>query len=296
MDPVAVPKSSLGCHDARVPSTTCPRCGGNAPRAVAPGYLECQAQVLYNVIPAGAQGNPGEVPLYRPCGNRYQVSTGVAAGPSCDCGMFAVATCTDCGRLLCGDHVNRSTAGQVLCAEDAEARRQTAAAAEAARVAAARAETMSQLEAWERQAAAALSAVADRTERDVRILAADLPSIFTPELRALRPSGWSDPEVTRWFLRVVEAPPQSIRIEAKTLFGGVKTKYVPGWTFPGGSTLMGSYWGEPMPLDIAVLADGRVYYHNMFEPRPGERMKLKVLKRMAELAELRPLVPPRPRH
>jgi hypothetical protein len=169
--------------------------------------------------------------------------------------------------------------------------------AEAARMAVARADVLCELEAWERKAVAALSAVVDSTERDMRLLAAGLPSVFTPELRALVPSSWNNAEVVRWFLRAVTAPPETVRISVKTLLGGYKDKYVSGWAFEKGSTVTHPYGhGDSGPGHVYVLADGRVYYHWKFEPEPAESLNLRTLKRMFQLTGLAPLTPVRPRH
>lgn len=103
-------------------TVSCPTCGGTSSRALAPNYVECTSQVLRNVIPAGAQGNPVDVPLYGSCGHRFQTGPSPAGAAQCTCGMFAVGRCTTCDQPLCGDHVDRY-AGQVMCEAHAAALR-----------------------------------------------------------------------------------------------------------------------------------------------------------------------------
>lgn len=99
----------------------CPTCGGLQRRAVAPGFWECESPVTELFQTAQPFDLVGAAPVgarTRPCGTRYQ--EGQAAGaPSCRCGMFAVATCTECGQPLCGDCLRR-VSGHVLCVVDAQ--------------------------------------------------------------------------------------------------------------------------------------------------------------------------------
>lgn len=264
---------------------------------IEPGLLECSSQVLYNVVPAGAQGNVSAVPLYRPCGHRFRVGVSPSGG-QCACGMFASATCQECGRPLCFRHIDEY-AGRVMCGQDAARARNASAAREAARLEKARAETMGEIHAWEGKAAAALRALPDRMERDVRILAADLPRIFTTELGSLVPADWDQDELVRWFLRSVQEPPTKIGVYVPSIWSKVgKYKELPGWILAKASTVMKSMaHGEYGDGHIYVLQDGRVWYQNSWTPEPGERIGLRGVKTMAELARLTPLLTePRPGH
>lgn len=87
----------------------CPYCGGSAQRVIAPGYFECESirSTMESVMrPAGPNGEM--VPITQPssvrCGHRYHEATGVVAVERCRCGTFAVGTCAECGRDVCGDH------------------------------------------------------------------------------------------------------------------------------------------------------------------------------------------------
>jgi hypothetical protein len=92
---------------------------------IAPGYYECTAQLSVNeYLPVpGATGVPVPMrpdPQVTTCGRRYQEMTGDAGmgqALSCECGMFAVATCSVCGKPLCGDDLRRLH-GQVICETD----------------------------------------------------------------------------------------------------------------------------------------------------------------------------------
>jgi hypothetical protein len=92
-------------------STNCPKCGGAERRILSPGYFECTSSVLTNVVPAGAQGNAVQVPIYGVCGRRYQEGSASDGGPQCACGMFAVGLCATCGNAICGDHGRQSNMG-----------------------------------------------------------------------------------------------------------------------------------------------------------------------------------------
>jgi hypothetical protein len=81
---------------------------------LAPGYFECRGEVLYNVVPAGIQGNPVDVPLYRVCGFKHQDGSGPRGTEQCSCGMYSVGACTRCGDPLCGNHLTYY-GGKLLC-------------------------------------------------------------------------------------------------------------------------------------------------------------------------------------
>jgi len=139
-------------------------------RLLAPGYYECTSETLVNILPAGMQGNLSAVPLYRPCGHRYQTGGADANAAQCDCGMYAVGACLRCGVPLCGEHADTRYGG-VLCAkhnqEHVEADR-TRAAAETRRLGAEWQVAMVAWEEaiveWEMRAAAALFRVSNRAE------------------------------------------------------------------------------------------------------------------------------------
>lgn len=101
---------------------SCPHCGGNQRRLIAPGLYECTSTVEvmgYMPAPGPSQGPvpliPG--PELRVCGNRYQEGSVTAPLGLCSCGMSAVAECVDCRKVLCGDHI-ASRNGRVLCKDD----------------------------------------------------------------------------------------------------------------------------------------------------------------------------------
>jgi hypothetical protein len=55
-------------------------------------------------------------PVYGLCATRYQEGPASASEPpKCKCNMFAIASCSDCGKPLCGDHSTRASDGMVLC-------------------------------------------------------------------------------------------------------------------------------------------------------------------------------------
>lgn len=283
----------------RMSSAPCPRCGSSDARPITPNLRECQGQVLYNVIPAGAQGNVSDVLLYRRCGHRYQVASPMGGAPpaSCEYGMYSVGACTACARPLCGDHIVIRD-GRVLCAADAAAVARAAEEAEAARLQRARAARLQQIETWERQAAAALATVTDPTERAVRIFAAQLPRVLTTELADMVPATRPPvPEIAVWFLRVVTAPPSPLGVyEPHWLTGNPKYRERPGWRF-------GSICRRPRPRgesefgSITVLADGRIFYNDRPAPRPDEHFNSSALASMVAMSSVRPLgLLPRPWH
>src|SRR5947209_2227799 len=84
----------------------CPACGSLELAPLAPGYYECAGQVLSAIVPPG---NPstGAIPVYRSCGNQFQVGATPLTLGQCACGMAAVATCTVCSTSLCGIDLRR---------------------------------------------------------------------------------------------------------------------------------------------------------------------------------------------
>ncbi len=106
---------------------TCPQCGGSAAQILAPGFFECTSEVLRDAVPPGVHGNPSVIPLYGACGFRYQEGGSVQAAVPCECGMFSVGICAECGKHLCGRHGTHSGSRFVCVAHITEARDQTAA-------------------------------------------------------------------------------------------------------------------------------------------------------------------------
>lgn len=101
----SVPELPRERHDPLMPTATCPRCGGRSARAVAPGYMECESQVLYNVIPAGAKATratcrctapvdiatrsaptgPPDLPVTAACSPLARAATAVAPSAATTC-------------------------------------------------------------------------------------------------------------------------------------------------------------------------------------------------------------------
>jgi len=103
----------------------CPRCGGSSRRMLAPGYYECTSITERPGYMPGPGGTWIPGPERGVCGHRYQEAVGPALG-QCECGVFAVATCQQCGKPLCGEHMYEWH-GRIYCRTD----RQELAAADA---------------------------------------------------------------------------------------------------------------------------------------------------------------------
>lgn len=100
----------------------CPSCGGSERSAVAPGFFECTSLLTVSSVDMVPDGRGGAVPVEqrrtRVCGHRYHEGSGsVGHGPSCACGTFAIGTCHECGRAVCGDHSSLID-GHRLCSDD----------------------------------------------------------------------------------------------------------------------------------------------------------------------------------
>lgn len=95
----------------------CPHCGGQERTLLAPGFYRCTSAIITGMVPPGAPGNPtaAAFPLMRTCGCEYQEATSGQALPTCGCGMFAVALCTECQAPLCGSCLRRSAKGGIVC-------------------------------------------------------------------------------------------------------------------------------------------------------------------------------------
>ena len=84
---------------------SCPRCRGSLRRMLAPGYYECTSITERPGYMPGLRGTWIPGPERVVCGHKYQEGVGPALG-QCDCGVFAVATCQQCGEPLCGKHMH----------------------------------------------------------------------------------------------------------------------------------------------------------------------------------------------
>lgn len=82
----------------------CPKCGGQQRRQLAPGYWECQTDVLIPGMVPSPTGALLPGPLNATCGHRYQEGGERVGDAQCYCGTFAIGTCKRCGRAVCGDH------------------------------------------------------------------------------------------------------------------------------------------------------------------------------------------------
>jgi hypothetical protein len=277
-------------------TAACPRCGGTQARALAPNYYECENDVLADVVPAGMQGNVSDVPIYRPCGHRFQTGAAAAAPAQCACGMFAIGACVECGSPLCGQHgVMRE--GRLLCGPHAQK------AADAANALATTAQQQREDEwraataEWEAHAVAALNAIPDPVERLVRAVV-EIRAAQTSALQRMIPKKWKDREIADWFLRAVRGRPThpKMLVYEKGLFG-TRERRRPGWNFSQGSRSEKQYpHGHRQLGSIAVMQDGRIYYDRSFEPDRDDGFSEKALAEMVKLARLKPLqLPPRPK-
>jgi hypothetical protein len=95
---------------------TCPRCGGTTYQLVADGVAECHS-IIEMLSGAHPSGVAGPARLGGLCGYQYQVPTSSAQPTFCECGMQAIARCTECGKALCLTCSVRFE-GRVLCRED----------------------------------------------------------------------------------------------------------------------------------------------------------------------------------
>jgi hypothetical protein len=268
----------------------CPRCGGTSSNLLAPGYHECTSQMLVNVVPPGAQGNPGPVPIYQMCGNRYKTGAAAVGAPQCACGMYAVGACRDCGEPLCGRHVNTRN-DTVLCADHANAVDRARAQEKANR----KDQQLQALHAWEADAVEALLAVPDRVERFLRAVV-EIEHARTPDLNALLKGQPSNRAIADWLIAHAAPPLTNVLIYEQGLFGSKQRRY-PGWTFSGGSVAIYNFpHGEKAPGAISVLTDGRIYYDRSFTPAENDRFNAEAIKRIYRCARVQPLgLPPRPR-
>lgn len=217
----------------------CPRCGGSDRRPLAPNFFECETQVLSDVVPRGVQGNPTDVPLYGPCGHRYQEEVPIG-GAKCFCGMFAVGECRECDRPLCGDHGGRYGRGAFLCYQHGlEARQRETAAREEAERAAASAQSARH----EQELAEAREAI--KKESAARYAAA--PGFPTAPA--------TGPELAAALERLVPMKKDQLLVRRGGLFRS--DRYVSGWVFILDRKSFGENLVEMSVL--IVMADGRVF-------------------------------------
>jgi hypothetical protein len=280
------------------------------------------------VIPPGAQGNPGPIPIYRACGHQFQLAQASPVDP-CSCGRHSIGNCHDCNRPLCGLHGPGS--GLFLCA-DCRGKRHKQERDKYDRTRAQEAEDWAE---WQRAVHSALSGIADPTERLVRFighLSADevenhparwprlasetialLPDLWSSGLK-LGEMPWDHDVLQQWFLDAVRTPPVDHRFQ-RGIFR-VKRFVVPGWTFWKGNISQyqpnssGNMWYNPKNLyNVTVLVDGRRgrigqgttdYNPRLGEPHDAEfdeatpsGFNVLALHEMARLAEL-PDLPVRP--
>lgn len=204
---------------------SCPKCGSSSVRQITPDFFECTNEILEGVV-------AGPVPMYRPCGNRFQVAPSSQV-ESCICGRHSIGNCFDCGRALCGLH--GSDSGLFLCADCTKARGQRAGEEFRKREAAVAKEWSE----WAERVCAELAAEADPVARLVRyvelatseelekagwrdwihLLEPSKPAALPPYDRLLtgRPPWqhkppWDHDIVQRWFLGAVQEPPDDWRI------------------------------------------------------------------------------------
>lgn len=84
----------------------CPECGGQRADLIAPGYYRCLSRIDDE----------------RLCRYEFQIGPPQPAGsPFCQCGLFAVGKCTDCGRWVCGKHSGHDQ-DKLLCTDCLAAR------------------------------------------------------------------------------------------------------------------------------------------------------------------------------
>jgi hypothetical protein len=274
-----------------MPMPTCPSCGGAEASILAPGYFECTTVNLANVVPAGAQGNLTDVPIYVKCGHRYQGGPVMAGVPQCWCGMYAVGACKECREPLCGQHfLIRSEV--VYCSKDAANldqaaadAMQAAADAKACEDAARHAGYQVKAEAWEAEILRAFVAITDPIERYVRAVK-EVGKNPPTKLKVLIGHRPSDGQFAEWLINRWRIPPKMVQIEEQSLFGS-KRVHQPGWSFSGDSTAPGA---------ISVLQDGRVHYGRSFHQGGSETFGAKAISQLFDYAGLRPLdLPPRPK-
>jgi hypothetical protein len=84
----------------------CPSCGGTRREPITPGYWRCTS-VVGGPVPGGR--------LIGTCDREYQEGDGSTASlPMCQCGMFAIGACSECGAFTCGVHGDLRE-GRFLC-------------------------------------------------------------------------------------------------------------------------------------------------------------------------------------
>lgn len=169
----------------------CPQCGGQQRDLLSPGFYRCTTSNPAGFVPPGAAGNPtaAALPLMRVCGHEYQESSGGQGLPTCSCGMFAVALCTECEVPLCGTCLRRSTNGRVVCSRHLPPPVKISQVPEVEPAPVSVTEHLRAAEA--RQLAQAVAAERERANRTQRVgeLASDLHGIIDRTVRSILESG-----------------------------------------------------------------------------------------------------------
>jgi hypothetical protein len=93
----------------------CPKCGGRERHVLSPGYFECTSRVVTGGVPPSASPTATAIPVYGPCGFRYQEGRPSAVTQVCTCGMFAVGVCSTCRQPRCGEHGAHDQTGRFVC-------------------------------------------------------------------------------------------------------------------------------------------------------------------------------------
>lgn len=87
----------------------CPVCGGADRDEIAPGFWRCRSASTETRGTLGHEpGRPWQQrpefhEVHSPCGHEYQEGPGVTV-ETCDCSTFAIGTCSNCGKFVCGEH------------------------------------------------------------------------------------------------------------------------------------------------------------------------------------------------
>jgi hypothetical protein len=92
-------------------TVTCPNCGWNEARQIAPGYWECQEPDYV----ADGRGRDAA------CRHRFHARDAAAVTGEmhlCACGTIAIGQCLECHRWVCGDHSDLWPGRGRLCLED----------------------------------------------------------------------------------------------------------------------------------------------------------------------------------
>lgn len=269
----------------------CPVCGGSERTPLAPGYYQCANKIEVRTPGPGA-ANPNLGPpflvSFESCGHTYQEGTALLT-PKCECGMFSVGECHQCGRPVCGNDGGRLS-GRFLCVTCSSAER-AAEAEEVARQANEDAERKLRVRrGWNERSRAQMAAHSDPTT-GLFLAAAGVTTVTTDprpwkvgatevitDWRALSEltgralsagaPGWTLDVATTWFLRSVRTgPPDSVEIYVERAFGRLKLQAVAVWIFQEATLAKVDYKDmTPRYYDLALAQDGTLYI-----PSPGGR-------------------------